>query len=77
MFCLKLVIPLVVNILVEIILVVIILVVIDQDYSEDKIRYEGDFVPAEENDVVEDDYVTTALVNIVSQSAASLVSSHC
>ena len=40
-------------------------------------RYEGDFVPAEENDVVEDDYVTTALVNIVSQSAASLVSSHC
>ena len=60
-----------------IILTVIILVVIDQDYSEDKIRYEGDFVPAEDNNVFEDDYVTTALVNIVSQSAPSLVSSHC
>ena len=35
------------------------------------------FIPAEDNGVVEDDYVTTALVNIVSQSAASLVSSHC
>ena len=73
----KLVIPLVVNILVVIILVVIILVVIDQDYSEDKIRYEGDFVPAEDNDVVEDNYVTAAVLNFVSQSAASLVSSHC
>ena len=72
MFCLKLVIPLVVNIL-----LVIKLVAIDQDYSEDKIRYEGDFVPAEDNNVFEDDYVTTALVNIVSQSAPSLVSSHC